>query len=98
MTGVTPREAQAHKDKGGKVMALDAVAGTELDATHLGFANLPNQDTPRPQWRLVPIPERTVTIEVPKRWAEQMAEKGWLGTHIDDDEIARQACIKAVES
>lgn len=73
MTGVTPRQAQAHKDKGGAVMELTAFGGIEKDVSDGDFSAYFQQDTPRPQWRLVPIPELTVTIKVPKRWVETVA-------------------------
>lgn len=106
MSGVTPREAQAHVDKGGEVEEILAYSGNENDASHMAFASLPNQDTPRPQWRLVPIPEPTVTIEVPKSWVEAVASRPDAAlshvthyvTAVGDNKAVRRACIKAVES
>lgn len=103
MTGVTPRQAQEHVDKGGEVMETASYDGEAFDISHANFAIYKGQDTPRPQWRLVPIPEPTVTIEVPKRWAAKVAEaRGLLSaldrTWAEDDEQVREACIKAVQS
>jgi hypothetical protein len=92
----TPAQIAEHIDKGGKVDGQSPLHGT-WERTTFGrswWAGLTGQDTPRHGYRLVPIPPRTVTVEMTEDdahwWADALPTPGSRLGHLVE------ACRKAL--
>lgn len=77
-TGVTPRQAAEHIKKGGTVETFDSYRGIWAPVCALSnFLGRCKGNTPRPQWRLVPLPEpEYVSVQIPVNFAKWRANQG----------------------